>query len=355
MRRMGKMRIGFSMVMIVAAIVALVGAWAWPRVLAQAPTPTAAAGATPTNAATARATLTTAATARATSTITATEDVTATVAATATAVLTPTIVATEVATPTVAATPTSAAAKAPATEVAPGAAQVVDTRTAAPAARTIQLTGLLELPPESAPRTISVVGEGVVRTAPDIAYAIIGVETISDTVKLAADKNARLMAAVTGALKAQGIAAEDIQTSSYNVYTERQPSIEGGAAGQALYHVSNTARIAVRELDTVSAVLDAAIEAGANSIGGVSFSIADPEPLVAQAREKAMADALAKAGDLARLANVRLGMVMQVSEPMISGGAIAIAESLDRGGSGPSISPGQIEVSDQVQVVYVIE
>jgi len=95
-------------------------------------------------------------------------------------------------------------------------------------------------------------------------------------------------------------------------------------------------------------VIDAAVEAGANAIYGVSFGIDKPEDLASEAREKAIADALAKAEELAELNGVQVGEVVSISE--IVGQtpyygverAALMADGL--GGAGP-FTPGEQEVS----------
>jgi uncharacterized protein YggE len=52
-----------------------------------------------------------------------------------------------------------------------------------------------------------------------MAQASIGVEIIDPDVKQASDEAARTMEAVLAALKAQGVADEDIQTSYYNIWS----------------------------------------------------------------------------------------------------------------------------------------
>jgi len=181
------------------------------------------------------------------------------------------------------------------------------------------------------------------------------VETISNTVRLAADENARIMTAVMEAIKGQDVAQEDIQTTGFTVYTERQPPAQEGAPERTLYHVSNNVSVKVRQLSNLSAILDAAISAGANAVHGVQFSIDDSGPLVAQARELAMADARAKADALADLAGVQVGMVMQINEPATEAAAPLAAADRALGGGGGPISPGVLEVSDRVQVTYEIQ
>lgn len=218
--------------------------------------------------------------------------------------------------------------------------------------------------PGEMPRTITVVGEGRVRIQPDIAQINIGIEVVGETVKEASGQGAETMTAVMNALKEGGVEEKDMQTSGYSVWVERPYGSEGPIMDQApIYHVNNTVNVTIRDLDTVGTILDAAIEAGANNIYGVTFSIADPKPLQTEAREKAVADALAKAEELAGLNQVQLGEVVSVSE-VIGGGPsgyypgfarVPVApEGMGGGGGGP-ISPGELEMAAQLQVTYAIE
>jgi uncharacterized protein YggE len=210
-------------------------------------------------------------------------------------------------------------------------------------------------------RTITVVGNGTVRIKPDIAQTNIGVEVIGNTVSEASSQAEDTMNKVMDAIKAQGVADKDIQTSGYNVWVERPYGPEGPSPDtQSLYHVSNTVSVTVRNLDDLSKVLDAAIEAGANNIFGVNFSVADPAPLQDQAREKAVLDAQSRAAELAKLNNVQVGQVISVSE-VIGGGSMpaaypaAAAVPAGMGGGGGPISPGELEIAVQLQITYAIE
>jgi uncharacterized protein YggE len=213
--------------------------------------------------------------------------------------------------------------------------------------------------PAAPVRSITVVGEGKVTIKPDVAQTNIGVEVLGDTVKQASTQNQETMNAVMAALKAQGIEDKDMQTSGYNVWVER-PYVEGVPSDKVIYHVSNNVTVTIRDLEKVGPALDAAIEAGANNIYGVTFSVADPSRLMSEARDKATQDALAKAGALAKLNQVTLGDLISVSEVIAQGGFYAAglpraaAEGLGGGGGGP-ITPGQLEVSVQLQATYSIQ
>jgi uncharacterized protein YggE len=204
--------------------------------------------------------------------------------------------------------------------------------------------------------TITVVGQGSVKIKPDIAQVAIGVEVVQPTVKEASQEASVVMNRVLGVLKQQGIEDKDIQTSTYSVWMER-PYKPDGSQGTPVFHVSNQVNVTVRQLDKLGDVLDATIAAGANNIYGVTFSLADKTQVENEARQKAVADARAKAEDLATLTDLRLGEVISVSE-VIGGatggyypGGVEKAAAIGMGGGGP-VAPGELEVTLQLQVVY---
>ncbi|GEM_PF-323582 len=205
-------------------------------------------------------------------------------------------------------------------------------------------------------QTIVVVGQGTAHVRPDIARISIGVETRAETVTGAVQENETQMEAILAALKAAGVADKDIQTMNYSLYFEQYPeSVSGGEKVKPQYRVSNMVQVTARDLEKIGDLLDAVIEAGANNIWGVNFSIEDSRPAQAQARAEAIADARARAEALAELSGVRLGPVMSVSE-VVSGGTYVVPVAMERaaaGGSG-TITPGELEVAYQVQVTYFI-
>ena len=211
------------------------------------------------------------------------------------------------------------------------------------------------------PRTITVVGEGKVSIKPDIAQATIGVEVMKPTVKEASSGARDVMQAVLQVLKEQGVAEKDIQTSGFSVWAERPYGPEGPSGDELLYRVSNQVAVTIRDLDTVETVLGATMEAGANNIYGVTFSLADPSQAESEARKKAVDNALAKAQELATLNGVELGDVVSVSEVIGGGGGYyaggfprAVAVEMGGGGGGP-ISPGELELTMQLEVVYAVQ
>ncbi len=199
-------------------------------------------------------------------------------------------------------------------------------------------------------RTLTVVGRASVSGKPDVALINVGVETFSATVAEATRQNSDKMAAVMAKLTELGVAEKDIQTSNFNITLERQ----GYDVSSGQYRVSNTVQVKVRDTSKVSAMLGALIEAGMNQVWGVSFTIEDQTALEDQARTKAIEDAQKRAGELAKLEGVQLGQILQMTEngsygPVYGGGGYA-----KESGAGP-FSPGEVEVSSQVQVTFAIQ
>lgn len=207
-------------------------------------------------------------------------------------------------------------------------------------------------------RTITVVGEGKVRIQPDVARANFGVEVVQSSVREALDENSRTMDEVLAALEEQGIRERDIQTTGFSIYAERFGPQGPLPEDQVNYRVSNNVMVVIRDLESVGAVVDAAVEAGANNIYGIEFRVDDPSSLESEARQGAVEDAAAKAEELAELTGVTVGNVISISEVISSGGYYAsnFAQSLGLGGGGGAtpISPGELELVMQLQVTYAM-
>lgn len=204
-------------------------------------------------------------------------------------------------------------------------------------------------------RHITVVGIGEVSLVPDVANINLGAEASAETVSEAKAEVDRQIGAVLTALRELGIADKDIQTSSYNIYLEREPVPvvrEGEGNTQTRYHVSNTLQVTIRDIDIVGEVLDAVVEAGANQVYGVHFTV-DDEEWQSKARAEAVANARARAAELAELSGVELGDVLTVSE--VIGASPVPMVAYERAASGGGMAPGELQLSTQVQITFAIQ
>ena len=206
---------------------------------------------------------------------------------------------------------------------------------------------------------ITVVGRGEAYGSPDRAEVNVGVETFAETVEEATDQNQATVESIIVALEAEGISREDLQTSNYSLWAE-QIYGDRGPEGIAGYRVSNQVRVTIRDIEQVGDVIAAVTGAGANNIHGVSFRVADPAALEAEARAEAIANARERAQSLAELSGLELGDVMVVSEIIGQPGVIPYGDRGMGGGAmaeeaaAPGISPGQLSVGVDVQVTFAI-
>lgn len=167
---------------------------------------------------------------------------------------------------------------------------------------------------------LTITGTGRVSATPDIATVSTGVVTHSATAREALDGNTKAMADLIAVLKEAGLEPRDIQTSNFSVtpdYVYSDQRDENGftkAPQIAGYQVSNSVSIVVRDLEKLGSVLDQAVTVGANQINSVSFSVADTTAIYEQAREAAVADALAKANTYAKAANITLSSIDSITE-----------------------------------------
>jgi uncharacterized protein len=193
---------------------------------------------------------------------------------------------------------------------------------------------------------ITVQGSGTVSTTPDRAQLSFGVETRAATAKAALNGNAAEMRKVIAAIKAGG--ATEVQTQSVSL----QPQYAESGAVQG-YLAQNTVSATIRELGTAGAVIDAAVDAGANEIYGPSLSRGDQTELYRQALRAAVADARSRAQALAAAANLSLGRVTQILE---SGSApspvFSTAKATDEAGT--PIEAGSQQIVASVQVTFSV-
>jgi uncharacterized protein YggE len=213
------------------------------------------------------------------------------------------------------------------------------------------------VPLENASRTITVVGVGTVNLVPDVARINVGAEVRADTVSEAKGEVDRQIAAIRAALAETGVEAKDIQTNHYSIHYEREaiPIMREAPVGPAQegYRVSNMLRVTVRDVERAGEVLDAVVEAGANQVYGVTFTVSDQDKWQSQAREKAVADAYARASELADLVGAKRGEVLSVSE-VIGGLMMPMTLQASIGGSG-DLTPGELEMGTQVQVTFALQ
>ena len=185
---------------------------------------------------------------------------------------------------------------------------------AALAATSLAMTpALAQMPQAELPPAISVSGEASVSAPPDLAMIDAGVASDAKTAREAAEANNAAMAKVLQALKGANIEDKDYQTSRLSLQPQYAPNRPGQQTVVG-YRASNRVTIKLHDVGKVAGVIDTLVGAGANDIGNVYFTVAEPSKLLDQAREKAVADARRKAEIYAKAAGGTLGSPLSISE-----------------------------------------
>lgn len=206
---------------------------------------------------------------------------------------------------------------------------------------------------------ISVVGSGLVYVTPDIAYINVGVRSQADTVAEALELNNAQAKAIKDTMVVQGIAENDIQTSSFNVYPQSDYD-PMGTITRTYFAVENNVYVTVRKLESLGVVLDAVAKSGANNIYGITFDVQDKTTAQSTARTMAVEAARKQAQELAVAAGVELGDILSISsfssyaQPYYGmgmgggGGDAAYSQAVP-------IAAGQMQVNAEVTMVFRIK
>jgi uncharacterized protein YggE len=161
---------------------------------------------------------------------------------------------------------------------------------------------------------ISVSGVGQVTGTPNLLRLQTSINVVRPDVNSALQQANTTMANVQAKLKADGVAAKDLQTSGLSV----QPHYTYGGNTQKLdgYQVSENLSVVLRDLGKTGSVISDAAQVGGDELqlGGATLDLDEDDALIAQARQKAFADAKAKAAAYADAAGRSLGAVVSISE-----------------------------------------
>ena len=207
---------------------------------------------------------------------------------------------------------------------------------------------------------IWVSGEGKVTAVPDVATLSLGIESQEATVAEAQANAAEAMDNVMKALKDEGVNDKDIQTRSFYIRKVTRWDNDNQREIILGYRVSNMVTAKIRDVANAGTVIDAVAAAGGDltRINNIGFTVDDPTPYYEQAREKAVAEAAAKAKKLADTAGVKLGKPTYISESSYMPGPIYRADMIPMAEAAPPmetpISPGELEITTNVQIAYAI-
>ncbi len=204
--------------------------------------------------------------------------------------------------------------------------------------------------------SIRVSGDSQVTVKPDRVQIDIGVTTHGEASTEAASQNARQVDAVIAAVKKSAGPTAVLKTVNYSL----QPSYKYQNGHEPMltgYNVSNVVQVQVDDLTKTSSVIDAAAQAGANNVRGISYTLRDQDGAHADALRKAVARARADAEVLASALNLRVLRVLSVEEtgqrfvPMMR--SMAAAPAAAAAEVATPVESGTLEIS--ASVVLTVE
>ncbi|MBI4484497.1 MAG: SIMPL domain-containing protein [Acidobacteria bacterium] len=191
-------------------------------------------------------------------------------------------------------------------------------------------------------------GEATLQRAPDRAFVTASVETRARNPRDAQRQNADAMDAVQKRLADARIPKDAIRTLGYQIQQEFD-YVQGRRVARD-FVARNTVEVRLDEVSRAGEILDAVVQAGATSVGGVRFDLQDRAAVEREALRLAVTDARARAEAAAAGARQSIDRVIRIEDareggvppqPML---AMARAEQAQD----TPIEPGVIEIRARV-------
>lgn len=201
-------------------------------------------------------------------------------------------------------------------------------------------------------------GDSIVHAQPDTAILIVSVVTQSTRAIDAQQQNALKSETVVQALKAAAGAGAEVKTSGYSlqpqrIYKEGQPPTISG------YEARNSVTVTMSDPKKLGSVIDAAAQAGANDVAGISFTLRQDRPARDQALKEATQEAISKAQVIAQALGGRVVRIVEVQEEGFQRPPQPLyqAESflMKRDAASTPIEVGSLDITSRVQLVAEVE
>ena len=208
-------------------------------------------------------------------------------------------------------------------------------------------------------RTMTVSAEGKTIVSPDIAEASFSVVSQGKDPEQLSSENNRKMSAVVENLASHSVDKKDIKTTNYDLSPNYGYDKNTGRSYVYAYTLTQTILVKIRDLQKVSEIIGGLTPLGINQIGGISFTVDEPEKFLAQARADALKNARTKANEMASESGARIGKVLSVSEyqntPIRFMNELKAIGEMGAPAPAPTIEPGTQEVKVQVSLTYALQ
>ncbi|MCH2163401.1 MAG: SIMPL domain-containing protein [Marinovum sp.] len=210
---------------------------------------------------------------------------------------------------------------------------------------------------QDGPPQLVVTGVGTTRAVPDMAIVSLGVTAEDRVAQKAMDGVSEQIRAVFGAVVELGVAPEDVQTSALRLdpLWSNRSSVSGAGPEIRGFVATNDIILRLRDMTQLGEALQKILEAGANRIGSIQFTLADPKPVQDKARRAAVAEARRKAELYADAAGETLGPILTIIEG--GGGAprpMMMADARMASSPAMPVAGGELDITAQVTITYAL-
>lgn len=189
-------------------------------------------------------------------------------------------------------------------------------------------------------------GQGQVAASPNLAIIHLGVETTGFDLTAMQAENARIIEAVTQALRAMGIS--DIKTVQYSI--DKNYIFENGRQIDRGYTIRHILEIRSNQIDDVGRVVDTAVMMGANRVEFIAFDLSDRDSYYRQALNLALEDAQKKAISISRSLRIQVDLI---PIRIVENSTLPIAPLLfQREAAGTQILPGTLLIEASITAEF---
>lgn len=199
-------------------------------------------------------------------------------------------------------------------------------------------------------------GQAQVEAQPDYVEIDMQVQAQAPTVPPAKGQVDEAVSRVLGAMRDAKLPEEAVSAGRITIqpqYDQPQPPYQGTGRLQG-YLVTRDVVVKLRELARVGEVIDAATQAGANSITAVTYRLdeAHETQAVMEAQRLALDSARQQAKSAAQQAGARLGKAVTINLSSPPFRMARAAAMMARAGAASEYEPGPLTVSGQVSAEF---
>ena len=209
--------------------------------------------------------------------------------------------------------------------------------------------------------TLFVTESATTNTKADKVILSLGVETINKTAEKALQSNSNLMNKVINALKESGVPENETSTSSFTITPNYNYTIDGDRGELIGFTVSNSIQIESYNINKASHWIDTAVQAGANTVNDIYFSVSEKklQEIKNMLLKEAVANAKTKADIVAAAAGLNVAGIKSITVGEIGLPPLPMPLYSKSGGfedvTSTPILAGEQEVSTTVSIVYIVD